>query len=201
MMADPTLHGPSLWAASASVPCFEASPLEMERPAELAIIGGGFTGLSAALHAAELGCDVVVLEAEAVGFGASGRNGGQVNPGVKLDEAALVARFGAEGRGLFRLGQEAPDFLADLVARKGLNCRFERRGLIRLAHNRRALTTARSRQGCPQLKLVEPSDEGDPLRLLRQRDGSGWPHQLGSTMRRQPGILVDVHPVAGPSPT
>lgn len=143
MMADPAPHGPSLWAASASVPGFEASPLEMERPADLAIIGGGFTGLSAALHAAELGCDVVVLEAEAVGFGASGRNGGQVNPGVKLDEAALVARFGAEGQGLFRLGQEAPDFLADLVARKGLNCRFERRGLIRLAHNRRALATVR----------------------------------------------------------
>jgi sarcosine oxidase len=135
--------GSSLWIASASQPRFEAPPLEGERLAELAIIGGGFTGLSAALHAAELGCEVVVLEAETIGFGASGRNGGQVNPGVKWDEAALAARFGTAGRALFRLGQEAPDFLADLVARKGLNCRFERRGLIRLAHNPRALAAVR----------------------------------------------------------
>jgi sarcosine oxidase len=114
-----------------------------EASVDLAIVGGGFTGLSAALHAAEAGAEVAVLESEMVGFGASGRNGGQVNPGLKLGEAALAKRFGDAGRTLFRLGQEAPDFLADLVERKSLSCRFERRGLIRLAHNDTALAAVR----------------------------------------------------------
>lgn len=133
----------SLWAASSEVPPFVGGPLDGERDADIAIVGGGFTGLSAALHAAELGCSVCVLEAETIGFGASGRNGGQVNPGLKLDEAALSARFGESGRGLYRLGQEATDFLADLVARKQLRCRFTRNGLFRLAHNGKALQTVR----------------------------------------------------------
>jgi sarcosine oxidase len=133
----------SLWAASSEVPPFAGRPLDAEIEADIAIVGGGFTGLSAALHAAELGSSVCVLEAETIGFGASGRNGGQVNPGLKLDETSLVARFGASGKGLYRLGQEAPDFLADLVARKQLNCRFERNGLFRLAHNRTVLQTVR----------------------------------------------------------
>ena len=135
---------PSLWAATASVMPPPETPLLGEANVELAIIGGGFTGLSAALHAAEVGAKVALLEAETIGFGASGRNGGQVNPGVKLGEATLVQRFGEAGRALFRLGQEAPDFLADLVARKNLSCSFERCGLIRLAHNEAALAPVRA---------------------------------------------------------
>lgn len=133
----------SLWTDTASAKPFEAPPLDGERTVEIAIIGGGFTGLSAALHAAELGASVAVLEAGPIGYGASGRNGGQVNPGVKLDEAALAARYGEAGRGLYRLGQEAPDFLAELVARKGLDCHFARPGLLRLAHHPTALDTVR----------------------------------------------------------
>ncbi|WP_137388950.1 NAD(P)/FAD-dependent oxidoreductase [Rhodoligotrophos defluvii] len=130
----------SLWAASAATPPLATVPLAGEVSADVAVIGGGFTGLSAALHLAEAGRKVVVLEAETIGFGASGRNGGQVNPGLKLDEAALQLKFGNDaGSAFYRLGQEAPDFLAALIARLGLNCRFARNGLVRLAHNRRAL--------------------------------------------------------------
>ena len=60
------------------------------------LVGAGFTGLSAALHLAELGVSVVVLESGGPGFGASGRNGGQVLPGLKRDPDELVARYGAE---------------------------------------------------------------------------------------------------------
>lgn len=134
----------SLWAATAKNSNPADAPLRGEAKADLAIVGGGFTGLSAALHAAEAGADVALLEAETIGFGASGRNGGQVNPGLKAQEAELVGRFGENGRTLFRLGQEAPDFLAELVARKCLDCSFERRGLIRLAHNDLALATVRA---------------------------------------------------------
>jgi len=133
----------SLWLASASTSPSPAPSLQGERVVDIAIVGGGFTGLSAALHSAELGCSVAVLEAETIGYGASGRNGGQVNPGVKLDEQALAARFGESGRSLYRFGQEAPDYLADLIFRKNLRCSFDRKGLIRLAHNERALATVR----------------------------------------------------------
>jgi sarcosine oxidase len=138
-----SLPSHSLWAASAFVPEFDAPALNGEKRVELAVVGGGFTGLSVALHSAERGASVAVLEAGEIGYGASGRNGGQVNPGVKLDEATLAARFGEAGRGLHRLAQDAPDFLNDLIARKGLRAQWRRPGLIRLAHNAAALATVR----------------------------------------------------------
>ena len=69
----------SLWSATANeTPTCPTLTSELE--ADVAIVGAGFTGLSAALHLAELGKQVVVLEAQTPGWGASGRNGGQVNP-------------------------------------------------------------------------------------------------------------------------
>jgi glycine/D-amino acid oxidase-like deaminating enzyme len=70
---------PSLWAATAPPPP-DTSALESETRADLCVVGAGFDGLSAALHAAEGGASVVVLEAGAIGWGASGRNNGQVVP-------------------------------------------------------------------------------------------------------------------------
>ena len=129
----------SLWSATASVPHVSYPRLDVDLRADVAIVGGGYMGLSSALHLAEAGRSVVVLEAEDIGFGASGRNGGQANPGLRVTEAQLVERFGERGRGLFRLGEEATDFLADLVHRKSLRCSFVRPGVIRLAHSDKAL--------------------------------------------------------------
>jgi glycine/D-amino acid oxidase-like deaminating enzyme len=75
---------PSLYAETACQPP-ETPPLDGDRSVSVAVIGGGFTGLSAALHLAKRGVDVAVLEAHQPGWGASGRNGGQVNPGLKHD--------------------------------------------------------------------------------------------------------------------
>jgi glycine/D-amino acid oxidase-like deaminating enzyme len=134
----------SLWMASAGTPTPSYDSLGGSVDADVAIVGGGYTGLSAALHVAEGGCRVCLVEAEEIGFGASGRNGGQVNPGLKLSELEIVARLGNAGGGLFRLGEEATDFLADLVKRKGLQCSFIRPGLIRLAHNAHATKALQS---------------------------------------------------------
>ena len=134
----------SLWMASADAPARTYDSLGEQVDVDVAIIGGGFTGLSAALHLAEGGCRVCLVEAEEIGHGASGRNGGQVNPGLKLSESEVVARLGNAGRGLFRLGEEATDFLAELVTRKGLRCGFIRPGVIRLAHNTPAMKALQS---------------------------------------------------------
>src|SRR5579863_6639642 len=85
----------SLYAETAR-PAPETPPLDGDRSVSVAIVGGGFTGLSAALHLAEQGVDVTVLEAHEPGWGASGRNGGQVNPGLKPDPDRVESDFGED---------------------------------------------------------------------------------------------------------
>ncbi len=92
--------------------------LEGEIRADLAVVGAGFTGLSTALHAAEKGLDVVLVDAHRAGFGASGRNGGQVGWGWKRDQRWLAARSGRDrARQLWNLTVEASSLTRELVAR------------------------------------------------------------------------------------
>ena len=79
---------PSAWTLGAE-PLPEPRSLEGDRRADVVVVGAGYTGLSAALHLAERGADVVVLDAAEPGWGASGRNGGQVIPGLKHDPDEL----------------------------------------------------------------------------------------------------------------
>ncbi|HET7097361.1 MAG TPA: FAD-dependent oxidoreductase, partial [Casimicrobiaceae bacterium] len=168
----------SLWSASARTPAPTFVDVEDRIDTDVAIVGGGYTGLSAALHLAEGGVRVCVAEAEDIGFGASGRNGGQVNPGLKLAEPEVVARLGEAGRALFRLGEEATDFLADLVQRKNFDCRFVRPGLIRLAHNKAAAHALQS-------ALRKLNDRGIEAHWL---DAGAVEHLVG-TRRYVSGIL------------
>ncbi len=109
-------------------------PLEADLNADVAVVGAGFTGLSAALHLAEGGAAVAVLEAEEPGFGASGRNGGQVNPGLKADPDVVEADHGVElGRRMNAFAGGAPQFLFDLIARTGIACEARRNGTLRAA--------------------------------------------------------------------
>src|SRR3954453_12173222 len=110
----------SLWAATA-VPAPPLSALDGDETFDVVIVGGGYTGLSAALHLAERGVRVAVLEANEPGWGASGLNGGQVNPGLKLGRAALRGRFGqAVGDRMYDTAAGAPQFLFDLVRRTNI---------------------------------------------------------------------------------
>ena len=84
---------PSLWVATAR-PAPATPPLDRSRQADVAIVGAGYSGLAAALQLAEAGASVIVLEAGEPGWGASGRNGGQVIPGLKSDPDELIAMFG-----------------------------------------------------------------------------------------------------------
>jgi gamma-glutamylputrescine oxidase len=100
--------------------------------ADICVVGGGSTGLSAALHAARAGARVVLLEAETIGFAASGRNGGQIHPGHRKEQAELEAWLGKEhARDLWTLSEEARHLVFDF-AREGCDLK---RGLIIAAHN------------------------------------------------------------------
>ena len=97
----------SYYVATAN-PAPSHPPLLGEVEADLVVVGGGCTGLSAALHAAERGLKVVLLEGGRIGWGASGRNGGQIIPGLRKGAVGLVNKFGRErARALFDLAFEA----------------------------------------------------------------------------------------------
>jgi gamma-glutamylputrescine oxidase len=91
--------------------------------ADVCVIGAGYTGLSAALHLAERGYSVVVLDAHRVGFGASGRNGGQVSSGQRIEQDAIEKMVGrADARKLWDIGEAAKHLVQDLIARHGIDC-------------------------------------------------------------------------------
>jgi glycine/D-amino acid oxidase-like deaminating enzyme len=106
----------------------------LPRQVDVAIVGAGYTGLSAALTLARHGASVAVLERHRAGWGASGRNGGFVLPGYKPDADELVRRYGVDRtRALFAASLEAIDALESLVAREIPDCGYARRGWIALA--------------------------------------------------------------------
>ncbi len=129
----------SLWSVTAP-PGPDCSPLTGERRAQAAVIGAGYTGLSAALHLAEAGRDVVVVDAADIGERASGLNGGQVIPGVKPDPDTLERLLGpyAGGRLVATAGAGA-DLVFELIARHGIECEAKRAGWIQPATSEAAL--------------------------------------------------------------
>ncbi|MGI9390820.1 MAG: NAD(P)/FAD-dependent oxidoreductase, partial [Boseongicola sp.] len=87
---------PQSWYAATADTSAERPALDGDLACDVAIVGAGYTGLSTALHAAEKGLDVVVVDAHRVGFGASGRNGGQVGTGWNKDQRWLERRVGPD---------------------------------------------------------------------------------------------------------
>ena len=101
---------------------------------DVAVIGGGFTGLGAARQLAKAGAKVIVLEAETVGFGASGRNGGHLNNGLAHSYLAAKAELGKERAiALYRALDASIDTLEAIIAEEGIACDFRRAGKLKLA--------------------------------------------------------------------
>ncbi len=119
----PVDEHPASWYVATARGLTSHAPLEGAVSADVCVVGAGYTGLSAALHLAGRGYSVILLEARKVGWGASGRNGGQMGTGQRREEGELEARFGHDSaRQLFQLGIAGRDLVKDLIRRHDIDC-------------------------------------------------------------------------------
>lgn len=127
----------SYYEASAHAPP-ALSRLAGDVRADVCVIGGGYTGLSAALHLAKVGAKVVLVEAETIGFAASGRNGGQIHTGMRKDQAELETWLGGlHARDLWDLCEESKMLVRALIRDYAIACALKE-GLVIAAHDARA---------------------------------------------------------------
>jgi glycine/D-amino acid oxidase-like deaminating enzyme len=120
------------WLTTVQMPAVKAEPLPAI--ADVAIIGAGFTGLSAALALAKRGAKVVVLESETIGWGASSRNGGMVLTGLKLGVNKLISMYGRDlTRRMYAASLETIDTVERLIKEENIACDFARSGHLEVA--------------------------------------------------------------------
>lgn len=168
---------PSLWAATAtSAPT--TVKLSDNISCDVLVIGGGYAGLSTALHMAEKGINVVLLEAREIGFGGSGRNGGQVIPGLKYDPDDLIKMFGQErGKWLVNFAGQTAQSVFELIDRYQMDVPNVRKGWIQGAHTEDGLKLAskRAEQWSKHGATVRFLDRDQTQELLgTERYLGGW---------------------------
>ncbi|MCB2055198.1 MAG: FAD-binding oxidoreductase [Geminicoccaceae bacterium] len=160
--AEPSIADPPSWYAARAASGRRHPKLRGRLRVDVAIVGGGFTGVSAALHLAERGYAVALLEAQRIGYGASGRNGGQVSSGQRRPVEELEAAHGAvTASTLWDLAEEAKALVEERVARHAIACDLKP-GVIEAAHKRRHLPSMRrhvefmaERYGYARLSFLE----------------------------------------------
>lgn len=165
-----------LWNVSARPITLPLSPAPTQ--VDVAVIGGGYTGLSAARALAQAGASVAVLERDRIGGGASSRNGGFVLPGYKADLSAIVRRHGmTAARTLFQASLAALDLVERTVREEKIECHWERPGSITLAAKPGHLDGLRSEQQLlarefeHQTQLLGPEELGDEIGSARYHGG------------------------------
>jgi glycine/D-amino acid oxidase-like deaminating enzyme len=173
----------SLYADTAR-PAVPTPRLDGDRKTAVAIIGAGFTGLSAALHLAEKSVDTIVLEANEPGWGASGRNGGQVNPGLKHDPETVIRDFGPGlGARMVALSGAAPDLVFRLIERHQIAC-----GALQSGTLRSAITTKGARE--VRATALEWMSRNAPVEILEKdaiTAATGTPRYQAAMLDRRGG--------------
>lgn len=153
-------HVESYYAATAN-PHADWPQLEQSIQCDVCIIGGGFTGLSSALYLTEAGYDVVLLEAARIGFGASGRNGGQVVNSYSRDIDVIQQRYGVNvAKMLGNMMFEGADIIRDRIDRYAIDCDYRPGGIFAALNARqmahlRAQKTLWESYGNQQLTLLD----------------------------------------------
>lgn len=133
----------SYYAATANERSERRPAADGEIRCDVCVVGGGYTGISSALHLARKGYRVVLLEANRLGWGASGRNGGQVNTGMRLHQDELEQMFGlATARRLWNTASEAVTLVQDLIKENEIACGYKR-GVLTACHRRRYVEETR----------------------------------------------------------
>jgi gamma-glutamylputrescine oxidase len=190
------MAAPSLWQATADpVPSYRA--LTDDVRADVAIVGAGYTGLSAALQIANDGRRAVVLEADTVGWGASGRNGGLVSGKFRVPFHVVDAMHGREeARRLHDIGKHAVEAVADLIDEHGIaSASFEMSGYVVAAHSEPAFAAQRFSTEWLADALGDTSS-----RLLDRQDVTaevGSPTYVGGVLNAAAGCLHPLNYVRG----
>jgi glycine/D-amino acid oxidase-like deaminating enzyme len=182
---NPAVLPPSLYVDTA-VAAVPTPALDVDRTVSVAIIGGGFAGLSTALHLAEQGTEAIVLETRQPGWGASGNNGGQLNPGLKLDPDTIEATFGADlGRRMIAFAYNTPTFTLDLIHRHQIACEARQNGTLRAAyHETNAAAVETTAEQCIR--------RGMPVSVLDRsaaREATGTDRYVRAMLDRRGGDL------------
>ncbi|KPF95347.1 oxidoreductase [Rhodopseudomonas sp. AAP120] len=175
----------SLWAA-VTPPGPDLPELRGTEAADVVVIGGGFSGLSTALHLREAGVDVAVVEAAEPGWGASGRNNGQVIPTLsRPDPDDIVAKHGAAGERLVGLIRDSASILFDVARRHGIDAEQEQNGWVQPVHSPGRIKIAERR-------VRQWSKVGAPVELLSRdqvRDMLGSDAWFGGFWNRTGGHI------------
>jgi glycine/D-amino acid oxidase-like deaminating enzyme len=175
----------SLWSDT-TCERFSASSFQGEETADIAIIGGGFTGCSAALEAAKQGARVTLIEAQTIGYGGSGRNVGLVNAGLWLPPDEVCKTLGTDaGEHLNRILAEAPDAVFKLIYHHDIACEPRRNGTLHLAHAAKAMTELETRH-------EQMAKRGPPVTLLDTREAqarTGTEHVHGALHDARAGTI------------
>lgn len=183
MLNDPRSHG--LWEKTAP-PAPLTEPLHGTASADVVIVGGGYTGLSAALHLAEAGTSVVLLEAQEFGFGGAGRNVGLINAGMWVMPENFPKELGSlYGERLLDLLGNGPYVVRDLIDRHDIPCELERNGTLHCATDEEGLKELeeRARQWQMRGAAVELLDAAETKRRV------GTHAYKGSLLDRRAGTL------------
>jgi gamma-glutamylputrescine oxidase len=186
-MASSVDHPRSYWTETAApapiLPTFSG-----HRTVDVAIVGSGYTGLSAAYHLAASGSDVLVLDAQEPGWGASGRNGGMLPPRYKKGFAAIAEKYGHETtRRLHAIIHEAIDTVEAMVADCGIDCQFRRFGQLTAAHSRQHLAALEADRDWASVHASDRTPRILNRAELAQEVGGG-PHAGGWLDPRGAGI-------------
>ncbi|UPK39233.1 FAD-binding oxidoreductase [Bradyrhizobium sp. 186] len=191
MLDNARSHG--LWELTAP-PAPETAGLLGSIKVDTAIVGGGYTGLSAALHLAEAGANVALLEAVEIGFGGAGRNVGLVNAGMWVMPDVLPDMLGGGyGERLLELLGDAPKLVFDLIDRHGIECEVERAGTLHCAVGPKGLKELEQR-------AAQWSRRGAPVELLNAADTAakiGSSAYAGSLWDRRAGTIQPLAYVRG----